>query len=101
MITREEAIDAIYEVINSGILKDELEAELTSTAEAILFENYGLHVWGADIDEEAADFDPYVFAPADYEEEAIKANIDKAVAENTAENTLTDAQSEENSENDK
>lgn len=86
MITREQAIDAIYAVINSGILKDDLEAELTSTAEAILFENYGIHVWGADIDEEAADFDPYVFAPADYEEEAIKANIEKAVQE-TAEET--------------
>lgn len=85
MITREEAIDAIYAVINSGILHNNLEAALTETAEAILFENYGIHVWGADIDEEAADFDPYVFAPADYEEEAIKANIEKAVQETAEE----------------
>lgn len=86
MITRERAIDAIYEVINSGILKAKLEADLTETAEAILFENYGIHVWGAEIGEEEADFDPYVFAPADYEEEAIKANIEKAVKETAEEN---------------
>ena len=80
MITREQAIDAIYEVINSGILYDELEQRLTEAATAIVYENYGIHLWGTKEDD-IEDFDPYVFAPSDFEEAEVKANIEKAVAE--------------------
>ena len=80
MITREQAIDAIYEVINSCILYDELEKRLTEAATAIVYENYGIHLWGTKEDD-IEDFDPYVFAPSDFEEAEVKANIEKAVAE--------------------
>lgn len=80
MITREQAIDAIYEVINSCILYDELEQRLTEAATAIVYENYGIHLWGTKEDD-IEDFDPYVFAPSDFEEAEVKANIEKAVAE--------------------
>ena len=80
MITREQAIDALYEVVNSGILYYELEQRLSEIATAIVYENYGIHLWGTDEDE-IEDFDPYVFAPSDFEEAEVKANIEKAVAE--------------------
>ena len=48
MVTRDEAAEAIYEVINSGILDDDLEGRLEDIASCILREKDGLHLWGAD-----------------------------------------------------
>lgn len=47
-ITRNEAIDVLYCLINSGILDDELEAEIEEIACCIEKENEGYHLWGAD-----------------------------------------------------
>lgn len=47
MITREEAKELMYDLINSGILSDEIETKLQDVANAIEYEQYGLHMWGA------------------------------------------------------
>lgn len=39
-MTREEAIQAIYKVINSGIIDIELEEELTEVANCIEYNNF-------------------------------------------------------------
>lgn len=100
MITREQAIDALYEVVNSGILYDELEKRLTEAATAIVYENYGIHLWGTKEDD-IEDFDPYVFAPSDFEEAEVKANIDRAMQETTPQEAVRTSQSDETTENDK
>lgn len=50
-ITRDEAIFALYDLINSGILSEEIEGKLQDIANNIENEKYGLHMWGADNDE--------------------------------------------------
>lgn len=47
-ITRDKAIEAIYRVVNSGILEDELEEDLVDVANNIQLEKVGIHAWGAD-----------------------------------------------------
>ena len=44
--TREEAIDSLYRVINSGIIEDELADELQEVANLVEFEMKGEHFWG-------------------------------------------------------
>lgn len=52
MITRVDAIEAIYDIINSGIISDELEDELRDVANCIQAEaNWGIHAWGMPDDE--------------------------------------------------
>lgn len=47
MITRADAIEAIYEIINSGIIVDELEGDLRDVASCIKAEaEWGIHAWG-------------------------------------------------------
>ena len=54
MITRQGAIEALYKVIDSGILSEELEEQLTETAKCIEAEDpendLGVFLWGADDD---------------------------------------------------
>lgn len=47
-ITRKEAIKTIYDIMNSGILSEELENALQDIANCIEYENDGLFLWGAD-----------------------------------------------------
>ena len=47
-ITRKEAIKTIYDIMNSGILSEELENALQDIANCIEHENDGLFLWGAD-----------------------------------------------------
>lgn len=47
-LTREEAVEKIYAVINSGIIKDELEEDLANIANSIENEEKGLFTWGAE-----------------------------------------------------
>lgn len=47
MITRADAIEAIYEIINSGIIEDELENDLEDIAKCIKAEaEWSIHAWG-------------------------------------------------------
>ena len=48
MITREKAQERIYDVINSGIIDEDLETDLQEIAHCIEFEQFCLHMWGAD-----------------------------------------------------
>ena len=50
MITREAAIVTLYDLINSGILAEDLCDELTDIANCIAHEEIGLDTWGADDD---------------------------------------------------
>lgn len=47
-ITREEAVKTLYNIINSGIISDELEGKLQDIASCIDNEEQGLFTWGAD-----------------------------------------------------
>lgn len=49
-ITREEAVTTLYDVIDSGIISDELEGKLQDIASCIDNEEWGLFTWGADDD---------------------------------------------------
>lgn len=49
-ITREEAIKTLYNIINSGIISDELEGKLQDIASCIDNEEQWLFTWGADDD---------------------------------------------------
>ena len=47
MITRQQAVSVIYEVVNSGILSDELEGNLQDVANCIEDEEMlQIHAWG-------------------------------------------------------
>lgn len=49
-ITRDEAVTTLYDVINSGIISEELEERLEDIASCIEHEEQGLFTWGADDD---------------------------------------------------
>lgn len=52
-ITRDEALETLYYLLNSGILSEEMEDKLQDIANNIENEKYGLHLWGADNEEYA------------------------------------------------
>lgn len=54
MLTRDEAGEVIYSVINSGIIDKDLVSDLEDVANGILCEKDGLHIWGAE-DQDIAD----------------------------------------------
>ena len=94
-ITREKALETLYNLINSGVLSVEVEDDLQEIANAINNERYGLHMWGADnkeydflatavradliTDEHIAEGErilkKYSFIPSPYEKEEINENI--------------------------
>ena len=84
MITREQAIYAIYEIINSGIIDMELEARLQDIANCIDAENYGVHLWGTG--REVDSYERYIFGPSDFEEAEIMQNI-KGLDDDTEDGT--------------
>ena len=47
MISRKEAIVRLYDVMNSGILAEDLENDLQEIVNWIDYEQYGLHLWSA------------------------------------------------------
>lgn len=51
-ITRDDAIQALYEVINSGIIDRELTGKLEDIATCIDAEDDSIHIWGAEDDAE-------------------------------------------------
>lgn len=54
MITREEAVETLYGLINSNVLDEELCDSIENIANCISAERDGLHLWNAD-DEEVAE----------------------------------------------
>ena len=95
MITREEAIDVLFQLENSEILSDELVDQISQINLMIQAETLGKHFWGADADDyakvhtayredlwtdelirECQDIDfNHTFDPAPYEEADIENNI--------------------------
>ena len=73
MLTRDEAGAVIYQVINSGILDEKLEDDLTDVATAILCEKDGLHLWGVD-DKDISDL--YVSVNQAYITPEFEAHVD-------------------------
>lgn len=75
-ITRDEAVETIYKLLNSGILNEELEDKLEDIANCIeAEETHNIFLWGAD--REAADLfcavmDPYQSSKEYRTEENIK-----------------------------
>lgn len=52
-ISRKEAVETLYGIINSGIISEELDSKLTDIAQCIGHEEDNLFLWGAD--DEASD----------------------------------------------
>ena len=53
MISREEAVEALYDIINSGIISNELEDTLEEIAQCIKDEeDLGIHAWDMPKDDE-------------------------------------------------
>ena len=74
MLTRDEAGAVIYQVINSGIISEDLEADLEEVANGILCEKDGLHIWGAD-DKDIADL--YTSVSSDFITPEFEAHVEK------------------------
>ena len=100
-ITRDEALETLYDLINSGILSEKVAGDIQEIANNIENEKYGLHLWGADDKEygvlvtavredEATDeyiaegqriWAKYCFAPSPFEKEEILDNLQEAIDE--------------------
>ena len=97
MITREEAIDVLFQLENSDILSEELVEQISEINLMIQAETHGKHFWGADAEEYAKVHTAYrdnlwtdellrecqdinfnhTFDPAPYEEADIESNIEE------------------------
>ena len=97
-ITRDEAVELLFAMSDSGMFSEELSEKLADIANAIENEKYGLHLWGADnkeygvlvtavnedvLTEEYAKegqriWDKYGFTPSPFEKEEIEQNIEEA-----------------------
>lgn len=98
IISREEAINSLMDLLVSGILKEELENDIQRIIQCIEEEKYGRHIWGTDIDDytkmhlsaradlltdeqldeiEAIE-KKYSFIPAPYEDDEITRNQNEA-----------------------
>ena len=97
-ITRDKAIETLYDLINSGILSEEIECDLQEIANNIENEKYGLHLWGADNEEYAVlvtavredlitdeyiangkrIWKKYSYVPSPFEEKEIENNLNEA-----------------------
>ena len=95
-ITRDQALETLYALINSGILSEDMENAIQEIANNVENEKYGLHLWGADNDDYAflvtavrddlrdeaymekgqRIWDKYAFAPSPFEEKEIDEAIE-------------------------
>lgn len=98
MITREQAVDILEELVESEVLNENLRDALDEMAMVIHYEKIGLHLWGADNkdfeDDEA--LEKYVYIPSDFEEVAVL-NERKMLDEET----VSEPSDAENTEDDK
>ena len=98
MITREQSVDILEELVESELLNENLRDALDEMAMVIHYEKIGLHLWGADNkdfeDDEA--LEKYVYIPSDFEEVAVL-NERKMLDEET----VSEPSEAENTEDDK
>ena len=98
MITREQAVDILEELVESEVLNENLRDALDEMAMVIHYEKIGLHLWGADNkdfeDDEA--LEKYVYIPSDFEEVAVLTERKRLDEE-----TVSEPSEVENTENDK
>lgn len=98
MITREQAVDILEELVESEVLNENLRDCLDEMATVIHYEKIGLHLWGADErdfeDDEA--LEKYVYIPSDFEEVAVL-NERKMLDEET----VSEPTEDENTKDDK
>ena len=73
MITREQAVDILEELVESEVLNENLRDALDEMAMVIHYEKIGLHLWGADNKDFENDeaLEKYVYIPSDFEEVAV------------------------------
>ena len=98
MITRDEAIAVLTELIENGILDEGLRDILDEIRINIHYEKIGLHLWGAcekDFETDES-IEKYMFGPSEFEEVAIMNERKKFEEETVSEPTEV-----ENTENDK
>lgn len=98
MITREQAVDILEELVESELLNENLRDALDEMAMVIHYEKIGLHLWGADERDLQSDetLEKYVYYPSDFEEVAVL-NERKMLDEET----VSEPTEAENTENDK
>ena len=98
MITREQAVDILEELVESEVLNENLRDALDEMAMVIHYEKIGLHLWGADNkdfeDDEA--LEKYVYIPSDFEEVAVLTERKRLDEE-----TVSEPTEDENTEDDK
>lgn len=98
MITREQAVDILEELVESEVLNENLRDALDEMAMVIHYEKIGLHLWGADNkdfeDDEA--LEKYVYIPSDFEEVAVL--TERKMLD---EETVSEPSEAENTEDDK
>ena len=98
MITREQAVDILEELVESEVLNENLRDALDEMAMVIHYEKIGLHLWGADNkdfeDDEA--LEKYVYIPSDFEEVAVLTERKRLDEE-----TVSEPSEAENTEDDK
>lgn len=98
MITREQSVDILEELVESELLNENLRDALDEMAMVIHYEKIGLHLWGADNkdfeDDEA--LEKYVYIPSDFEEVAVLTERQKL-----SEETVSEPSEAENTEDDK
>ena len=98
MITREQAVDILEELVESELLNENLRDALDEMAMVIHYEKIGLHLWGADERDLQSDetLEKYVYTPSDFEEVAVL-NERKMLDEET----VSEPSEAENTEDDK
>ena len=98
MITREQTVDILEELVESEVLNENLRDALDEMAMVIHYEKIGLHLWGADNkdfeDDEA--LEKYVYIPSDFEEVAVLTERKRLDEE-----TVSEPSEAENTEDDK
>ena len=98
MITREQAVDILEELVESELLNENLRDALDEMAMVIHYEKIGLHLWGADERDLQHDetLEKYVYIPSDFEEVAVL--TERKMLD---EETVSEPTEDENTENDK
>lgn len=98
MITREQAVDILEELVESEVLNENLRDALDEMAMVIHYEKIGLHLWGADNKDFEGDgtLEKYEYTPSDFEEVAVLTERKRLDEE-----TVSEPSEDENTEDDK
>lgn len=98
MITREQAVDILDELVESDVLNENLRDALDEMSMVIHYERIGLHLWGADERDLQNDetLEKYAYIPSDFEKVAVLTERQKL-----SEETVSEPSEAENTEDDK